>query len=88
MNVTEIVDMFNVAFEQQLIGGKIFAGLFALFIVAWIAIRARLGIDAVVVILAPIVMFLVWYGYLPFVLFYLTLFAVGLILFLGYSRVG
>jgi len=88
MNVTEIVDIFNAGFENQLIGGKVFTGLFVLFVVVWIAIRARLGIDAVVVILAPMVMFLAWYGYLPFVLFYLTLFAVGLVLFLGYSRMG
>jgi len=86
MNITEIVDMFNVAFEQQLIGGKVMTGLFTLFVVAYIALRGRLGIDAVVVILAPMVIYLAWYGYLPVVLAYLTLFVVGLILYLGYSK--
>lgn len=87
MNVSEIVDMFNKAGEVDLIGGKTFVGLFVLGFVAFVAFRGRLGIDVVVVILAPMVIYLAWYGFLPIVLMYLTFLVIGFILLLGFLRI-
>lgn len=83
MEFVELTNLFSVGFENYILGGKILVGLFILGFTTYFSFRCRLGLDAVVVIMAPMVTLLARFGYLPFVMFYLGLIAIGGLLGLG-----
>ena len=83
MNVTELTSIFSDAFEVTFFGGKTLTGLAVLLLLAYIAYRCRIAIDAIVVIFVPLIILFAGYGYLPPVLQYLTFIIVGVLLALG-----
>ena len=83
MNVTELTSIFSDAFTYQFVGDPVLTGLFVLLLLAYIAYRCRIAIDAIVVIFVPLIILFAGYGYLPPVLQYLTFIIVGVLLALG-----
>ena len=82
-NVTELTSIFSDAFTYQLVGDPILAGLFGLLILAYIAYRCRLGMDAIIVIFLPMLMLFATYGFLPESIQYIAVIVVGFLIALG-----
>ena len=83
MNVTELTSIFSDAFEITFFGGKTLTGLAVLLLLAYIAYRCRISIDAIVVVFVPLIILFAGHGFLPYELRFLVYIIVGVLLGLG-----
>lgn len=86
MEFGELTNLFSIGFQDYIIGGKILVGLFVLGFFAYFCFRCRISLDGTVVVMGPMVCLLARFGYLPFVMFYLGLIAIGGLVGLGMYR--
>ena len=82
-NVTEITGLFSTGFENTLVGSIELIGFVILLIFAYICFRVGMSLDAVVVVMVPIIVLLAFEGFLPLVVAYLTIMAAGVLLAMG-----
>ena len=85
-NVTDITGLFSSGFETTLIGSVELIGFVVLLILAYICFRTGMSLDAIVVVMCPMIILLSFAGYLPLVLAYLTFMAIGVLTAMGIYR--